>query len=53
MDSYKALKATLLTTQHKWFVTDVAGFIGSNLLETLLKLNQQVIGLDNLSDIIY
>jgi len=28
-------------------VTGVAGFIGSNLLETLLKLNQQVIGLDN------
>jgi UDP-N-acetylglucosamine 4-epimerase len=25
----------------------VAGFIGSNLLETLLKLNQRVVGLDN------
>jgi UDP-N-acetylglucosamine 4-epimerase len=32
-----------------WLVTGVAGFIGSHLLETLLKLNQQVIGLDNLS----
>ena len=30
-----------------WLVTGVAGFIGSNLLETLLKNNQQVIGLDN------
>lgn len=30
-----------------WLVTGVAGFIGSNLLETLLKLNQQVVGLDN------
>ena len=30
-----------------WLVTGVAGFIGSNLLETLLMLNQTVIGLDN------
>lgn len=30
-----------------WLVTGVAGFIGSNLLETLLKLDQTVIGLDN------
>lgn len=30
-----------------WVVTGVAGFIGSNLAETLLKLNQKVIGLDN------
>ncbi|WP_269801888.1 SDR family oxidoreductase [Zobellella maritima] len=30
-----------------WLITGVAGFIGSNLLETLLKLNQAVVGLDN------
>ncbi len=30
-----------------WLVTGVAGFIGSNLLEFLLKHNQQVVGLDN------
>ncbi len=30
-----------------WLVTGIAGFIGSNLLETLLKLDQTVIGLDN------
>jgi UDP-N-acetylglucosamine/UDP-N-acetylgalactosamine 4-epimerase len=30
-----------------WLVTGVAGFIGSNLLETLLKLGQTVVGLDN------
>jgi UDP-N-acetylglucosamine/UDP-N-acetylgalactosamine 4-epimerase len=30
-----------------WLVTGVAGFIGSNLLETLLKNNQRVVGLDN------
>ncbi len=32
-----------------WLITGVAGFIGSNLLETLLSLNQKVIGLDNFS----
>ena len=31
----------------KWLITGVAGFIGSNLLETLLILDQKVIGLDN------
>ncbi len=30
-----------------WLITGVAGFIGSNLLETLLELNQKVVGLDN------
>lgn len=30
-----------------WLITGVAGFIGSNLLETLLKLDQTVVGLDN------
>src|SRR5690606_34787082 len=30
-----------------WLITGVAGFIGSNLLETLLKVNQNVVGLDN------
>ena len=33
----------------KWLITGVAGFIGSNLLETLLKNNQKVVGLDNFS----
>lgn len=31
----------------RWLVTGVAGFIGSNLLETLLGLDQHVVGLDN------
>ena len=32
-----------------WLVTGAAGFIGSNLVETLLRLDQTVVGLDNLS----
>src|SRR5438445_102887 len=32
-----------------WLVTGCAGFIGSNLLERLLKLGQNVVGLDNFS----
>ncbi len=36
-----------LTQQYSWLITGVAGFIGSHLLETLLKHNQKVIGLDN------
>jgi UDP-N-acetylglucosamine 4-epimerase len=34
-------------TPKRWLVTGVAGFIGSHLLETLLRLNQDVVGLDN------
>lgn len=36
--------------QHTWLITGVAGFIGSNLLEHLLKLNQKVKGIDNFSN---
>ena len=39
----------LKTRPHRWLVTGCAGFIGSNLIETLLELNQQVTGLDNFS----
>ena len=45
--AYPALQDTLRTTPKTWLVTGVAGFIGSNLLETLLKLDQRVVGLDN------
>lgn len=41
------LRARLATEPHTWLVTGVAGFIGSNLLENLLKLDQRVVGLDN------
>jgi UDP-N-acetylglucosamine 4-epimerase len=33
----------------RWLVTGSAGFIGSHLLETLLRLNQRVVSLDNFS----
>lgn len=44
---YAQLKTQLAGEPHVWLITGVAGFIGSNLLETLLKLNQRVVGLDN------
>ena len=47
MSAYKNLCAELQLTPRTWLVTGVAGFIGSNLLEKLLKLNQRVVGLDN------
>lgn len=47
MDSYKKIRKDLLNRPKVWLVTGVAGFIGSNLLEELLKLNQTVVGLDN------
>ena len=45
--AYQALQTELLATPRTWLITGVAGFIGSNLLETLLKLGQRVVGLDN------
>lgn len=47
MSRYDEIKTQLLDKPKTWLVTGVAGFIGSNLLETLLLLNQKVIGLDN------
>lgn len=47
MTAYEKLKVQLRRTPRRWLVTGAAGFIGSNIVETLLKLNQRVIGLDN------
>lgn len=48
MTKYEELQEYLKNNQSTWLVTGVAGFIGSNLLERLLVLNQKVVGLDNL-----
>lgn len=47
MTRYEQIQQKLLNTPKTWLVTGVAGFIGSNILEKLLKLNQTVVGLDN------
>jgi len=47
MTKYEELQKYLELNQYTWLVTGVGGFIGSNLLEKLLTLNQKVIGLDN------
>lgn len=44
---YQELQQQLRSRPATWLVTGVAGFIGSNLLEALLKLDQNVVGLDN------
>lgn len=41
------IKAVLQNETYTWLITGVAGFIGSNLLESLLRHNQRVIGIDN------
>lgn len=47
MTKYEKLQEYLARNQSTWLVTGAAGFIGSNLVEKLLILNQKVIGLDN------
>lgn len=47
MTRYEQIQAQLRQAPKTWLVTGVAGFIGSHLLETLLKLDQRVVGLDN------
>ncbi len=49
MTAYQSIQQELNSKQYCWLVTGVAGFIGSNILEGLLKFNQKVIGLDNFS----
>ena len=44
---YKQLRQQLQEAPKTWLISGVAGFIGSNLLEALLHLNQFVVGLDN------
>ncbi len=48
-EAISRVKDDLRASPKKWLVTGVAGFIGSNLLEELIRLGQTVVGLDNLS----
>ncbi|WP_436863191.1 NAD-dependent epimerase/dehydratase family protein [Acinetobacter haemolyticus] len=47
MGQYQTVCEQLKYQPKTWLITGVAGFIGSNLLETLLKLDQKIVGLDN------
>jgi UDP-N-acetylglucosamine/UDP-N-acetyl-alpha-D-glucosaminouronate 4-epimerase len=49
MNRFEQVKDDLRREPRRWLVTGVAGFIGSNLLETLLGLGQHVVGLDDFS----
>lgn len=49
MREYNDILDALSRESQTWLITGCAGFIGSNLLETLLKCNQYVVGLDNFS----
>jgi len=48
-NKYDECKEILVSQPKTWLITGVAGFIGSNLLEQLLCLNQKVVGIDNFS----
>ena len=49
MPKYQATLDYLKDHKKKWLITGVGGFIGSNLLEKLLQLDQSVIGIDKTS----
>src|SRR5438094_5260282 len=47
MTAYEKLRTKLSRKPRTWLVTGAAGFIGSNIVESLLTLDQKVVGLDN------
>ena len=44
---YEQLREDLAKVPRRWLITGAAGFIGSNLLQSLLELDQHVVGFDN------
>ena len=48
MPRFAQIQTELRQSPQTWLVNGVAGFIGNHLLETTLKLGQNVLGLDNL-----
>ena len=49
MRTYEEVQQLIRSRRRTWLVTGAAGFIGSNLVEKLLSLEQDVVGLDNFS----
>jgi UDP-N-acetylglucosamine 4-epimerase len=49
METYASLQERIRLRRRTWLVTGAAGFIGSHLVENLLRLDQNVVGLDNFS----
>ena len=49
MTAYEKLRTKLSRKPRTWLVTGAAGFIGSNIVESLLTLDQKVVGLDNIA----
>jgi UDP-N-acetylglucosamine 4-epimerase len=47
VNKFQEVQQHLAQHSYHWLITGAAGFIGSNLVEALLKLNQRVTGLDN------
>ncbi|MDB4916693.1 MAG: Vi polysaccharide biosynthesis protein VipB/TviC [Gemmatimonadetes bacterium] len=47
--AYESTRAQLRAAPRVWLVTGAAGFIGSNIVQELLELDQTVVGLDNFS----
>jgi len=47
--AFAAAEAALREKPRSWLVTGSAGFIGSHLLEALLRLGQRVVSIDNFS----
>ena len=47
--AYETARAELRDRPRVWLVTGAAGFIGSNIVQELLELDQTVVGLDNFS----